>query len=68
MAEGDQLNAARSLAVPNLTAPAAPEAITIDESLVDVSVSMLTQLNVRSTTRLKIASRSKVEPDYPLMT
>ena len=40
------------------TAPAAPLANTIAVSLVDESVSMETQLNVRLTTRRKIASRS----------
>ena len=40
------------------TAPAAPLANTMAVSLVDESVSMETQLNVRLTTRRKIASRS----------
>ena len=40
------------------TGPAAPDAMITDESLVDVSVSTLTQLNVRSTTRRNAASRS----------
>ncbi len=40
------------------TGPAAPDASTTAVSLVDVSVSMLTQLNVRSTTRRNTASSS----------
>ena len=40
------------------TGPASPPAITIAVSLVEVSVSIETQLNVRSMTRRKIGSRS----------